>query len=57
MLKFLRKVGERFLIGDRITVEIRRVTGDIVDIGIVAPKDVKILREELLEQKVRSAQK
>jgi len=38
------------MIGDDVTVTVLRVDGNQVRIGIDAPDDVKILREELLER-------
>jgi carbon storage regulator CsrA len=43
MLVLSRKVGERIVIGDGITVVVNRVSGNRVAIGIDAPDDVKIL--------------
>lgn len=42
-----RKVGEKILIDGGITVTITKVIGDRVRVGVEAPKDVKIMREEL----------
>lgn len=47
MLVLTRKVREAILIGHDIKVVIDSVDGQRVRIGIEAPKDVKILREEL----------
>lgn len=47
MLILSRKRGETLLINDEIEVKIIDITGDKVKIGIHAPKDVKILRQEL----------
>jgi len=47
MLILTRKVREAVLIGHNIKVVIDSVDGQRVRIGIEAPKDVKILREEL----------
>lgn len=47
MLILTRKVQEAILIGHDIKVVIDSVDGQRVRIGIEAPKDVKILREEL----------
>lgn len=47
MLILTRKVREAVLIGHDIKVVIDSVDGQRVRIGIEAPKDVKILREEL----------
>jgi len=47
MLILSRKRGETLLINDEIEVKIIDISGDKVKIGIHAPKDVKILRQEL----------
>jgi carbon storage regulator len=54
MLVLSRKASEVILIGNgesRITIEVVRVQGDRVQIGITAPPDVKVLRGELEERK------
>jgi carbon storage regulator len=48
MLVLSRKVGESFLIGDSIRVTVVRITGGGVRIGIEAPSDCAVVREELL---------
>lgn len=47
MLILSRKSGETLLINNEIEVKIIEINGDKVKIGIQAPKDVKILRQEL----------
>ena len=47
MLVLSRKTNERIQIGDNITVTVVRVKGQVVRIGIDAPKDVRILRPEV----------
>ncbi len=47
MLVLSRKVGERILIGENISVTVVRVTGGGVRIGIEAPAELPIIREEL----------
>ena len=47
MLVLSRKVGERILIGDNITVTIVRVAQGVVRVGVEAPPEMPILREEL----------
>jgi carbon storage regulator len=42
-----RKVGEKIVIGDGITVVVNRVSGGRVTLGIDAPHDVHIVRGEL----------
>ena len=47
MLILRRKVGEKIVIGDGITVVVNRVSGGRVTLGIDAPNDVHIVRGEL----------
>lgn len=47
MLVLTRKLGESIVIDGRITVKIVRVEGDTVKVGVTAPADVPIHREEL----------
>lgn len=48
MLVLSRKVGERILVGDKVVVTVVRIGLDAVRIGIQAPKDMNIVREELV---------
>lgn len=50
MLVITRKPGQRVLIGENIEIQIVDVQGDQVRIGIDAPKDISILRKELLDE-------
>ena len=50
MLVLSRKEGERISIGDNITLIVSKVCGNRVTIGIEAPRDVKVVRGELLLQ-------
>lgn len=47
MLVLSRKPGERILIGDNVTVTIVRIGPNNVRLGIEAPRDLNIVREEL----------
>lgn len=47
MLVLSRKESQRIKLGDSIVVTIVRVSGDKVRIGIEAPPDLLVLREEL----------
>ena len=47
MLVLSRKVCEKIKLGDSITLTIVKVSGDKVRLGIEAPADVKVLRDEL----------
>jgi carbon storage regulator len=47
MLVLSRKVGEKLVIGDNITIVVNRVAGNRVTIGIEAPDSVRVIRAEL----------
>jgi carbon storage regulator len=47
MLVLSRKPGERILIGDNVAVTIVRIGPNTVRLGIDAPRDMNIVREEL----------
>jgi carbon storage regulator len=47
MLILTRKVGEMIRIGDNVTVRVLEVRGSQVRLGIDAPADVRIFREEI----------
>lgn len=49
MLVLSRKVGEKIRIADNIVITIIRVTGGTVRIGIEAPTDVPIHRQEVAD--------
>ncbi len=53
MLVLSRKPGESISIGPDIEIHCVEIRGDVVRLGIVAPKSVKIWRKELLEQIVK----
>jgi carbon storage regulator len=47
MLVLSRKVGDKLVIDGNITVEVVKIQGNRISLGIVAPSNVKILRGEL----------
>ena len=49
MLILSRKIDEKIKIGNEITLTIIEVRGDMVKIGVDAPKDVKVFRQEVFE--------
>jgi carbon storage regulator len=50
MLVLSRKVGEKILIGDNISVTVVRVAQGIVRIGVEAPQNLSVVREEIKDQ-------
>ncbi|QIK81977.1 carbon storage regulator CsrA [Lysobacter sp. HDW10] len=52
MLILTRRVGETLMIGESVTVTVLAVKGNQVRVGITAPKDVAVHREEIF-QKIR----
>jgi len=49
MLVLSRKLNETIVIGDNIRVTLLGIDGDKIKLGVDAPRDVKVFREELLE--------
>lgn len=56
MLVLTRRVGERIQIGDDVVVTVVRIQGDKVRIGIQAPAEIVVLREEVVLRLKREAQ-
>jgi carbon storage regulator CsrA len=54
MLVLSRKVGDKLVIDGNITVEVVKISGNRISLGIVAPSNVKILRGELTEQQTKA---
>ena len=47
MLVLSRRVGQSIVIGDDVTVTVLEVRGDVVRVGVGAPRHVSVHREEL----------
>ena len=50
MLILTRRVGETLIIGDDVSITVLGVKGNQVRVGISAPKDVSVHREEIYER-------
>jgi carbon storage regulator len=54
MLVLSRKVGEKLVIGDNVTIVVNRVAGNRVTLGIEAPPAVRVIRGELQKPREES---
>jgi carbon storage regulator len=50
VLVLSRRVGESVVIGDNVTITVLEVRGDVIRVGIDAPREVAVHRKELLEE-------
>jgi carbon storage regulator len=57
MLVLSRREGQRIVIGDGIEITVAEVQGSRVRIAISAPKDVRIVRGELLDEQLLQARR
>jgi len=49
MLILSRKINEKIMIGEEISISIIEIRGDQVRIGVDAPKSVKVFRQEVFD--------
>jgi carbon storage regulator len=50
MLVLSRRVGDSVVIGDNVEVTVLEIRGDVIRIGVDAPREVAVRRKELLTQ-------
>jgi carbon storage regulator len=50
MLVLTRRAGESVIIGDDVIVTVLEARGDVIRIGIQAPRDVQVHREEVYKE-------
>lgn len=50
MLILTRRVGEKVMIGDEVSVTVLRIKGNQVRLGVDAPKSVSVQREEIFHR-------
>jgi len=55
MLVLSRRIGERIVLDNQIIVEVLQVKGNRIRLGIQAPPDSSVLREELLSRATEDA--
>ena len=56
MLILTRRVGESLMIGDEVNVTVLGIKGNQVRIGVNAPKDVAVHREEIYQEIISANQ-
>jgi carbon storage regulator len=56
VLVLSRKKDERIIIGDNIVIEVLSIRDDVIRLGVTAPPEVVILRQELKERPGRERQ-
>lgn len=50
MLVLSRKINESIVIDGRITISVLRVEGEVVKVGVTAPKEIHVLRKEVYDE-------
>ena len=54
MLVLSRRLGESVVIGDDVVVTVLEIRGDVVRLGVDAPREVQVRRQELLAEVTES---
>jgi len=54
VLILTRRAGESVMIGEDVTVTVLRIKGNQVRLGVNAPKNISVQREEILKKKTDS---
>ena len=57
MLILTRKINEKIIIGDHIAITVLRVDGPKIQLGISAPKNITVHRQEIYERIKRNKNK
>lgn len=57
MLILTRRIGEKLIIGENVTVTVLGVKGRQIRIGIDAPRDVTVNREEIFQRIVKERER
>lgn len=55
MLILTRKMGETLLVGDNVEITVLNIRGNQVKLGVKAPQDISVHRQEIYER-IQSAQ-
>lgn len=45
-----RRIGQSFVVGDRVTITVNAVRGDRVRLSVDAPEGIRICRQEIIEE-------
>ena len=56
MLVLSRKLGEKIVIGDNIVITVVKIDRNQIRIGIEAPQDIPVYREEIAPERVSKAE-